>query len=460
MGITIVQKSDLSKKHTGAVKALILAGGAVTGGSFKAGGIKALNDYFTGFRINDFDIFVGISSGSMIATALMGGISPESILKSLDGTSSHFTPLTAWHYYRPNISEIVNRPMKFFMQAVGWLPSRLLSLTEHNRDWSRGLMGAIWKFITYPTFSGYEEMIEPILRAADRVDFPSLFELLPSGIFDNSPLEVYFRQNIERNGLTNDFREAKKLTGKSLYISAMRLDGAKRVVFGPDEETSLTISEAIQASTALPGFYKPAEIRGVDYVDGGVQETANIDIALEKGAKLIVCYNPFRPYEPQEFVEGMSRRRKEGKRLATGGVIAVLNQIFRAFFHARLKVALENFRKSPDFDGDIILIEPRADDRAFFVLNPLSLSNRVEAARLGFESVRNSIDEKYDEISKIMGAYGIKMSRAGVEDQFKKLTSSRLTDEEIQLLLEGRPQGAAKSKPKRPRRRPKPLRRR
>ena len=28
-------------------------------------------------------------------------------------------------------------------------------------------------------------------------------------------------------------------------------------------------------------------------MDGGVYVTANIDIAIEKGADLIVCYNPF-----------------------------------------------------------------------------------------------------------------------------------------------------------------------
>ena len=40
----------------------------------------------------------------------------------------------------------------------------------------------------------------------------------------------------------------------------------------------------MQASTALPLFYKPARIKGVDYVDGGVRRTANIDVAIEKGA--------------------------------------------------------------------------------------------------------------------------------------------------------------------------------
>jgi len=255
-------------------------------------------------------------------------------------------------------------------------------------------------------------------------------------------------ENIRHNRLTNDFDETLRLTGKRLYISAVRLDGAKRVVFGPGEDTSLTISEAIQASTALPGFYKPARINGVDYVDGGVQETANIDTAVEQGAKLIVCYNPFRPYDPEEFVEGMSRRRRSGKRLATDGIATVLNQILRAFFHARLHVAVQRFRDDPSFDGDIILIEPRAGDQAFFSLNPMLLRNRIAAAKFGFESVRTSINERFDEISRIMASYGMRMSRAGVEEEYRKISRPGVSEREVQRLLEGRERKKKKAKAK------------
>ena len=392
MGITIVQKSNLKKKRPDAAKALILAGGAVTGGSFKAGGIKALNDYLVNFKVTDFDIYVGISSGSLIAAPLMGGMKPESILKSLDGTSHHFTALTGWHYYRPNTAEWISKPLSFFLKAL----TSPLSFLKTGQ-----------------------------------MDFPSLLSILPSGVFDNRPIEKYLRENIERNGLTNDFTKAWRMTGKRLYICAMQLNGAKRVIFGPDEKNNVTISEAVQASTAMPGFYKPARIDGVDYVDGGVQETANIDIAIKKGAELIVCYNPFRPYDPKKLEERIN--------LSDNGVMAVLNQIFRAFFHARLHVALDNFKNDPNFKGDIILIEPRPDDLAFFGLNPLILSNRVEAARLGFKSVRNSIEERFDEVAEVFAAYGIEMTRKNVEEEFEKM--SRASEVEAQELLEGKKAG-------------------
>jgi predicted acylesterase/phospholipase RssA len=410
MGITIVQKSDLKKVKKDAPKALILAGGAVTGGSFKAGGIKALNDYFTNFKVTNFDIFVGISSGSLIAAPLLGGISPESILRSLDGTSKHFSPLTGWHYYRPNFMEWISKPLEFFIRALA---------------------------------SPLEFLVK------GRIDFPSLLSILPSGVFDNRPIEQYLRENIEKNNLTNDFRTAQRLTGKRLYICAMELDSAKRVIFGPDEKNDVTISEAVQASTAMPGFYKPARLRGIDYVDGGVQETANMDIAVEKGAELIVCYNPFRPYDPTKMRDDLDEKIKEAKKrggMAQSGVIEILNQIFRAVFHSRLHVAVDHFRGDPSFKGDIILIEPRADDSAFFRLNPLIFSNRVEAARLGFESVRNSIEARFEEVSNIFAAYGIEMSRRGVEEEFKKMTRPGVSEVELAALLEGKEREKKKNK--------------
>ena len=87
-------------------------------------------------------------------------------------------------------------------------------------------------------------------------EFPFPLAYLPSGFFDNSSLERYLRHNIERRGLTNDFRALYRMRKTALYIVAMNLDTAERVVFGHDEDTTLTISEAVQASTALPGFYK------------------------------------------------------------------------------------------------------------------------------------------------------------------------------------------------------------
>lgn len=391
MAITIVKKGDPKKRDPKAPKALVLAGGALTGASFKAGGLKAFNDYLTGFQITDFDIFLGISSGSLLAAALCGGLTPEEMLMVFEGKSKRFPKMEPWHFYLPNWQEWFTRPVKFSWKTLKTLASK-----------------ALW---------------------ADGPPMPSWIELIPSGIFNNAPLENYLRTNIKKNRMTNSFKATYKWRKKRLYIVAMTLDGAREIVFGPDEISHIPISKAVQASTAVPGFYKPVKIGNDYYVDGAVRRTANIDLIVEKGAQLIVCYNPFRPYENHAF--------SEGKSLIEEGVFAVLNQVFRTFFHTRLHGALKMYQESPHFQGDIILIEPSAQDRAFFSLNPFSLGHQLEAARLGFESVRNSIEEKFDEIAEVLAAYGIEMSQKNVEEEYRQLHRRKTPKKKVQQILEG-----------------------
>lgn len=448
MGITIVQKSNLKKKKPKGKKALILAGGAITGGSFKAGGVKALNDYMTNFTVNDFDIFVGISSGSLLAAPLIGGIKPEEILKSFDGTSSRFSELSPWHYYWPNLKEIIYRPLSFWLGQIAGLPKFALALFSGVPTVLLQVAQLFRAVVAKPTPANYEALMRAVSDIVSDFSLPSVLQLLPSGVFDNSSIEKYLRKNIKKNHLTNSFRVAHKMTGKSLYISAMTVDGAERVVFGHDENDSATISQAVQASTAMPGFYKPARINGVDYVDGGVQETANIDVAIIKGAGLIICYNPFRPYDNKvllEYIRKENRYVSKDRRLSDDGVMAVLNQIFRAMFHSRLHVAIDQYRTDPKFKGDIILIEPKADDAAFFGLNPLIFGNRIKAAALGYRSVRNSIDERYPEIAKILNSYGIKMSRKNVENEIKMMKNAGDDSAFLRGVIEG---GRRPKKPK------------
>lgn len=429
-----------------------MAGGALTGAAFKIGGLKALNDYFMNFDIRQFDIFLGISSGSLLATALSGGLSPEEMLKSLDGTSKKFSKLQPWHLYWPNWSELVERPLRYGRRALFWLPGMLWRLATKLPTQQNGLKGLFWDFVKHPSLTHYETLWEMIDESV-LVDhaFPSLLECFPSGLFDNTPLEKYLRDNIRRNRMTNNFALAQKMAGKSLYITAMTLDGAKEEVFGPDERKDIPISKAVQASSAMPGFYKPVKIGDQYYVDGGVKHTANLDLMVRKGAKLIICYNPFRPYERKAFYGELAKKREpKSHSLTEEGVFAVLNQFFRTVFHTRLHNAMQSYENDPGFDGDILLIEPRPDDAAFFSMNPFAMGHRLHAAQLGFESVRNSIEERYDEIAAILNAYGIQMSRQGVEVEYREMKQKELDPFTLQKVLEtkqkrkGRSRGTAR----------------
>src|SRR6266436_4959093 len=103
MGLTIVHKSDLTTRKKNPRVALVLAGGAVTGGAYKLGGLKALDDFLVNRKTTDFDIYVGLSAGSFLAAPLAGGVTPVEMLKSLDGPSPdsrHRGPRTSSRTYR------------------------------------------------------------------------------------------------------------------------------------------------------------------------------------------------------------------------------------------------------------------------------------------------------------------------------------------------------------------------
>ena len=309
VGLTLIRKSDPARPKRDPKVAVVLAGGAISGGAFKVGGLKALNDFLIGRKITDLDIYVGLSAGSILATSLASGVTPDEMVKVLHGTSSRLDQLRPIDFYQPNLSEFISRPAKLIYDLCTYLPSI-------GRDFATGLPGlpaavgpAAREFLREPTYTHLEVLAMRLFEhISPKREVPALTNHVPSGFFDNASLERWLSRSLERLRLPNDFRAFQRKRPGKLYITACDLDTAERVVFGADENSEVTISQAVQASSALPIFYKPARINGVDYVDGGVRHTANIDIAIEKGADLIICYNPFRPFLNRiDSEEGSSR---------------------------------------------------------------------------------------------------------------------------------------------------------
>jgi predicted acylesterase/phospholipase RssA len=415
MGITIVQKSDLRARKKDPKIAMVLAGGAVTGGGFKLGGLKALDDFLVNRKTTELDCYVGLSAGAILAAPLAAGISPAEMLKSLEGDSTVISSFRSLDLYTPNLREFAERPVAYVLAVAFYLPGTLTDLAREAPRLFERLREPVTQYLRRPHPARLREIVLPIADALrNRRSFPNPLDYLPGGFFDNASIERYLRSNLERTGLTNDFRTLYKRTKRELYISAMNLDTAERVVFGHDEDASVTISEAVQASTALPGFYKPARIKGVDYVDGGVRRTANIDVAIEHGADLVICYNPFRPFSNRvrrRFDRARGSYVYDGQPLADSGVLTVLNQVLRTLLHSRLQYGLRQYQDDPNFQGDILVIEPKETDLHFFQLSAMAYWERLRAAQLGYVSVSESIEQHYDLIKPILERYGITMSR-------------------------------------------------
>ena len=88
----------------------------------------------------------------------------------------------------------------------------------------------------------------------------------------------------EVRGYTTEWPE------EELIITAVGLDNGKRVSFDGSQGSRLAM--AVEASSAIPGFFSPVEINDVDYIDGGVHSPTNADLLQDHDLNMIVIVAP------------------------------------------------------------------------------------------------------------------------------------------------------------------------
>jgi NTE family protein len=98
-----------------------------------------------------------------------------------------------------------------------------------------------------------------------------------------------------------------------LWITAVRQDDLSRTVFGRDAWPSL--ADAVHASCAIPGYFRPVQIDGRRYVDGGVRSPTNADVLRRRDdLDLVVVVSPMSGRDLGRFgSEAVVRRHAAGK---------------------------------------------------------------------------------------------------------------------------------------------------
>ena len=96
----------------------------------------------------------------------------------------------------------------------------------------------------------------------------------------------------------------------------------RRVPFGRPDAPLAEIGDAVAASCAIPGFYRPVTIAGKRYVDGGVWSTSNLDLLCDAALDLVICLNPTSSLHPPQAWNPAHRvahafRRVSGRRLGS-----------------------------------------------------------------------------------------------------------------------------------------------
>jgi NTE family protein len=379
--------------------ALVLAGGGLTGAVYEIGALRAIDDLLVDRTVNDFDIYVGTSAGALVASCLANGLSPESMLQTLEGTHPELQALQRSHIFRFNNRE--------FLQRARSLPTTVLGAWSHYiRHLSdMTLFDLVW----------------------------SLTEALPSGMYATDTLEDYVRRVLSGPNLSNRFQDLPR----ALFIIATDLDNGDRVVFGQGKHSDVPISQAIAASSAMPLVYKPVRVGEAEYVDGGLRGTASLDVAIEQGAKLVICINPLVPYDNQEKA-CIPFLGPDGGYLSEKGMQFIASQMMRIMMHAGLHYHIKQLRRQHP-DVDIILIEPQPDDYQMFFYNIMRYSSRLTVARHGFESVTVHLAEDYARYKAILARHGIPMSRRLVIAEMARIQESEYDPEIIRQVLEARP---------------------
>jgi hypothetical protein len=262
------------------------------------------------------------------------------------------------------------------------------------------------------------ELLRSLVRIGDfsAMDIGvGLAEALPTGLYSGSGLSDYVEEVLGTDGRVNDFR----LIDPELYLTATDLDTCERIVFGEEGWSDVPISKAVECSTCLPIVYKPVDLKGRQFVDGGIRSTTNVDIAVEKGAKFIVVVNPLVPYvnDFEKTIPTVFGRRV--RRVSDMGLPAIANQTFRLIAHQRLHQAVEQWQEK--YPGvDIILLEPEPNDELMFGTPIMDYSRRLKIARHGFESVTAMLAQDYGRYKELAEKHGLEISESRVRRVVEK----------------------------------------
>jgi NTE family protein len=158
----------------------------------------------------------------------------------------------------------------------------------------------------------------------------------------------------------------------NLWIMACDYETGRRVAFGRADAPPAALAEAVAASCAIPGFYRPVQIGGRRYVDGGVASTSNLDLLAAKGLDLVICLNPtssLHAPQPRTLAERAAAVLREASRRRLGSEAK------------RLRA----------FGTEVILIQPTIQDLDAMGTNLMSAKRRHQVIEVAAQTVANHL---------------------------------------------------------------------
>jgi NTE family protein len=378
--------------------ALVLGGGGFTGGVYQIGALRALDLLAVNRSVNQFDVYVGTSAGSLIAALVANGVTPEQMMRTVNDEVPHSLPaLERRMLLRVNKSEMARKALKLPLHAVS---------VARNLARSFGAISAV----------------DLVLALGDA---------LPSGIYTGEGIEAYIHDALSGEGRTDDFRRLRN----ELYLCATDLDTCERIVLGAEGWDDIPISAAVRASAALPMVYQPYRVRERELIDGGIVSTTNLDIAVEAGARFIVVVNPLVPYVNDFSTAIPTLFGTRARRVSDMGFPKIGYQTFKLLAYQRLHEMAGQWKAR--YPGvDIVLIEPEPDDELMFQTSILDFASRVAVARHGFESVTLKLANDYEDLREVCRRHGIDISATRVRKVVRHFAAEKEKTRAWRRILE------------------------
>ena len=308
---------------------LVLGAGGVLGASWLIGTLETLADQ-TGWDPRAADYIVGTSAGSVIGALTSGGVSPHDMARSITGE-----PM-------PELEEIERIDGEAVMASEG---------TEYRMAWGLPIGPGSWRM-------ALSTLRHPLSHSPSAV----VSGWIPRGFMRTEPIGALVRR----------FVPGEWPEHPNYWAVACDYTTGRRVAFGREDAPPARVQDAVQASCAIPGFYRPVTIGGRRYVDGGVCSPSNLDLLAGRELDLVVCLNPISS-RARMSNGGAVERFAAGVRAATG----------RRLGHEARKLRAEG--------TEVVILQPTLADLEIMGVNLMARSRRVQVLQRARETARGEI---------------------------------------------------------------------
>jgi NTE family protein len=311
---------------------LVLGAGGVLGGAWLTGGLDALARA-TGWDPASADYVVGTSAGSMIGALCASGVPPWFMVAHSSGESFE------------GLVDGAGRPAS-------------------EADRNGGADFRLHRGLPFLGPGSWRLGVKALASPSRHTPAQLVSGWLPRGLMSTEPLERTVRRVVPHGWSSH----------RGLWIVACDYESGRRVPFGRDGSPDAELAQAVAASCAIPGFYRPVEIGGRPYVDGGVCSASNLDILRREGLDLVICLNPT-----------SSRAAVPARGLAARAAAVV-----RAAAGRRLG---REARKLREAGTEVVLVQPVAEDIAIMGSNLMSGRRRHDVIELAQRTVGEQLSK-------------------------------------------------------------------